>query len=83
MTDLVFCSGRDVESRLPHDGHVQMVHEGNLEPLGPLVVVAVVERLDVEQHGVAVVLAGLCTLEIKAVTLLSWNPIKIKNFMNT
>ena len=45
---LIFSSGCDVKSRLPHDGHVQVMHEGHLQPLGSLVVVAVVEGLYVE-----------------------------------
>ncbi len=61
--DLVLGAGRDVEARLPHDWHVQVVHQGHLQALGALVIVAVVERLDVEQHRVPVVLARLRTLQ--------------------
>jgi hypothetical protein len=40
-----------------------VVDEGNLQTLGAFVVVAVVERFDVEQHRVTVVLACLGTLK--------------------
>jgi hypothetical protein len=40
-----------------------VVNESHFESFGALVVVAVVERLDVEQHGVAVVLPGFGTLK--------------------
>ena len=38
------------------------MHEGHLEALGPFLEELVVEALDVQQNGVAVVLAGLRTL---------------------
>ncbi len=52
-----------MKARLPHDGHVEVVDEGNLQTLGAFVVVAVVERFDVEQHRVTVVFARLGTLK--------------------
>ena len=60
---LVFRAGRDVEADLPHDGHVQMVHQGYLEALAALVEELVVEALNVQQHGVAVVFSRLGALE--------------------
>ena len=60
--DLVLRARGDVEGPLPDDGHVEVVDDGDLEPLGALVVVAVVEGLDVEEDGEAVVLAGLGAL---------------------
>ena len=52
-----------MEPLLSHDGHIEVVDQCQLQPLAPLVVVRVVEGLDVEQHGVAVVLAGLSALK--------------------
>jgi hypothetical protein len=60
---LIFGAWSNVKARLPHDGHVEVVDEGNLQTLGAFVVVAVVERFDVEQHRVTVVLACLGTLK--------------------
>ena len=53
-----------MEPLLSHDGHVEVVHQGQLQPLAPLVVVGVVEGLDIEEHRVAVILAGLRALHI-------------------
>ncbi len=47
---------------LAHDGHVEVVHDGDFEALAALVVVRVVETLDVKEHGVAIVFAGFGTL---------------------
>ena len=44
-----------------------MVDKGNLQAFRALVVVAVVEALNVEQHGETIVLASFCTLEKKHV----------------
>lgn len=52
-----------MKTGLPHDGHVQMVNQGHLEALRALVVVAVVKGLDVEEHGVAIVLARFGPLQ--------------------
>ena len=71
---LIFGARSDVKARLPHDGHVEVVDEGNLQTLGAFVVVAVVERLDVEQHRVTVILACLGTL--KTTTKKDANPEK-------
>ena len=51
-----------VESLLSHDGHVEVVDQRKFQPLAALVVVGVVEGLDIEEHRVAVILAGLRTL---------------------
>ena len=48
-----------MERPLPNNRHVEVVHDRHLQPLAPLVVVAVVEALDVVQDREAVVLAGL------------------------
>ena len=66
---MVLCARRDVEPDLPHDGHVQVVDEGDLQTLGALVEELVVEALDVKQHRVAVVLAGLGTLKCQEKSL--------------
>ena len=60
--DLVLCAGGDVEAGLPHDGHIQVVHQGHFQAFGAFVVITVVEGLNVEEHRVAVVLAGFSTL---------------------
>ena len=51
-----------MEPLLSHDWHVEVVHQGQLQPLAPLIVVGVVEGLDIEEHRVAVILAGLRAL---------------------
>ena len=51
-----------MEPLLSHDGHVEVVDQGQLQPLAALVVVGVVEGLDIEEHRVAVILAGLRAL---------------------
>ena len=61
---LIFCARSNVESRLPHDGHVEVMNEGDLQTFGALVVVAVVERLDVEEHCVSVVLPRFSALPL-------------------
>ena len=61
--DLVLGARCDVEARLPHDGHVQVVNQGHLQALRALVVVGVVEGLDVKQHRVAIVFPGFSTLK--------------------
>ena len=52
-----------MEAFLSHDWHVQVMHQGELQALATLVVVGVVERLDIEQHCVAIVLASLGALQ--------------------
>ena len=57
--DLILGAGRDVKTGLPHNGHVEMMHQGHFKAFAAFVVVTVVEGLDVEEHRVAVVLARL------------------------
>ena len=33
LLNLVFSAGCDVEARLPHDGHVEVVQQGHLQTL--------------------------------------------------
>ena len=47
---------------LSHDGHVEVVNQGQLQSFAPLVVVRVVEGLNVEKHRVPVIFASLCSL---------------------
>ena len=59
----IFNTWSYVEAFLSHNGHIEMVYEGQLQSLAPLVVVRVVEGLDVEQHRVAVVFPSLRALK--------------------
>ena len=60
---LIFSSWCDVEPGLSHDGHIEVMNQCHFEALGAFVIVTVVERLDVEEHRVAVVLSSFRTLK--------------------